>query len=482
MKSTKMKVTRLLLTLGAMLLGILLAVTMLYAPNARQASAWMDSGYEEVENSNSSTPYEPTEERDFSGNLVIITLTQPATHQFLDYASACFPEVNAVYVSDLTHFTVGWVRKQVLGIPSSETMLINVERFRRILSIELYEYCKENVLNAVYILSKREDVQSAGPSYTQKIMSTITNDTIRNAQWALDNINVNQAWDFTTGSPSVKVGVLDSGIYGGHPNLSNRIHHGNPHNESTTLHRDFTTDEKYGVAIVNPIDPNGHGTHVAGIIGAQGGNNLGIAGVALNIRLVSLRVFDFRGFAPTLKWLFNAINYAASVGIPILNYSGGGPGNVEDIRVAIEAYTGLFVAASGNNFDRSDDVTAVGFNNDKHGFFPANYRLSNLISVGSIDENNSRSWFSNFGYNTVDIYAPGSSIRSTVPVYSWMWPFPWTLFAETSGTSMAAPHVAGVAALMLSANPDFTGEDLKNSILSNAKPITISVPIRKCSI
>ena len=205
-------------------------------------------------------------------------------------------------------------------------------------------------------------------------------------------------------------------------------------------------------------DLSGHGTHVAGIIGAQGNNEIGISGVAWNIRLVSLRVFDSNGYG-YLSDVKRAIDFATNENIPILNYSGGSSSDHNGCKKAIENYPGLFVCAAGN--DNQD--------NDSHGYFPGNYNFDNLISVGAININGNRptslQWQvdengkpqgSNYGATTVDIFAPGDTIVSTVPtsVYS-------KGYVRYEGTSMATPHVTGVAALMLSINPNLTPQQIK---------------------
>ncbi len=275
------------------------------------------------------------------------------------------------------------------------------------------------------------------------------------------------------------VGVLDTGIQASHPDLVNRI-------SSAGLHRDCT---------VNPIkeptsltDPNGHGTHVAGIIGAQGNNGLGVAGVAWNVRLVSLRVFDANGNGNTGN-ITRAINFAASKNIPILNFSGGANGSDPNMQNAINGYKGLFVTAAGN--DNRDVDTAP--------FFPSDYAnttnvaynaFSNrVISVGSIASNGTRSSFSNYSNsgNGVTIYAPGTKILSTFPTD--LCPsncgFLPSIFNSEhhangyhylQGTSMATPMVAGVAALLMSHNSSLTAVQLKDAIVAGATEITISIP------
>lgn len=166
------------------------------------------------------------------------------------------------------------------------------------------------------------------------------------------------------------VGVLDTGIQGNHPDLKNQI-------SSSDLHRDCTVNPIKKVAKADLTDFDGHGTHVAGTIGAQGNNSIGISGVAQSISLVSLQVFEEKGDSSTRN-LARAINFAASVNIPILNFSGGSADKDTKVLNALEGYTGLFICCSGNN----------GENNDNNIYYPSDYSRdpsvgNRIISVGS---------------------------------------------------------------------------------------------------
>ncbi len=269
-------------------------------------------------------------------------------------------------------------------------------------------------------------------------------------------ININKAWNYTTGNSNILVGIIDSGIDGHHPDLINNI------NED--LHRDYvdtpSTSDVREVAKEDLKDLRGHGTHVAGIIGAQANNKIGISGVVQNVSLVSLRVIDEKGICD-LKDVQRAIDFATKEAIPILNCSGGNEINYSGYIEAIENYPGLFVCSAGND----------GQDNDLYGHFPSNYNFDNLISVGAIDSYGKKEITSNFGANNVDIFAPGNSILSTYPtdLYdSSLWTNVAVGYRKMTGTSMAAPFVTGVAALMLSANPDITPQQIKFTIMNNA--------------
>lgn len=404
----------------------------------------------------------------FFTDKIIIVLTEEETRQFRKYTPKDFPELDCIAVNDLTSSTVDYVRQKLKGEKVQSQMMVNVNSFRRILSLELREKNKGHVLAAIEQLNKRSDIFSAEPNAKMEIHAS-PNDTkyINNEQWAISKISLQSAWDISTGTSTVKVAVLDTGIDAAHQDLTNRIFRDSPHNTTTTLHRDFTDGTSEGITVLEPTDPNGHGTHVSGIIGAQGNNGIGISGVNWDVRLVSLRVFNSSGQG-NLEWTANAVNYAQSQGIPIINFSGGGSSDLVALQTAISAYDGLFVVAAGN-----DDN-----NNDASPRYPTNYTSSNIVSVGASDKNDNRSnwngfgnlWGlfggskSNYGATTVDIFAPGTDIISTVP---------GNKYQEMSGTSMAAPVVTGVAALILSHNSNLTTAELKAAILDNATPVAV---------
>jgi thermitase len=207
--------------------------------------------------------------------------------------------------------------------------------------------------------------------------------------------NVAPVWDVTTGSSSVRVGVADTGI-APHEDLNANLDVG--------ASRDFVEDGGSG----NPLaDPDSHGTHVAGTIGAVGDNGIGVVGAMWHADLVSLRVLDSSG-GSTLS-IAAGFAYAGQAGIPIVNASLGGPGASRAMQDAIAlASNTLFVVSAGNE---NTDL-------DASPSYPCSYPAANLICVASIDNDAARSWFSNYGLTSVDLGAPGNSILSTVPTYS----------------------------------------------------------------
>ena len=318
------------------------------------------------------------------------------------------------------------------------------------------------------------EVEYAEPAYEIKIDSSfnpvLPNDERFAEQWALANtgqnggkegadISATFAWATTKGSDKVVVAVLDSGVDYTHSDLEHNIWK-RPENIKAYDDRDLgEIDDEYGFSAIDenrdPMDENGHGTHCAGIIGAEGGNNEGITGVNWNVKIMPLKFMDASG-AGTTADAIEAINYVidrkqAGVNVRVISASWGSTQRsqaLEDvIRKAGEAGI-LFVAASGNS---SVDT-------DRSPHYPSSYNLPNVISVAALDRNDALTSFSNFGAKTVHIAAPGKDILST-----WL----DNGFREASGTSMATPMVSGVAALVLSRNPNLSAEELKRQLLDS---------------
>lgn len=291
-------------------------------------------------------------------------------------------------------------------------------------------------------------------------------------QWALANsgqrggkqgadISAMHAWLTTTGSDKVVVAVLDSGVDYTHedlaPNMWKRPASIAPYKDDQL----GTVDDENGFNAIDnasdPMDENGHGTHCAGIIGAEGGNNIGITGVNWKVRIMPLKFMNAGGFGTT-KDAIEAINYVidrkkAGVNVRVISASWGSTQRSralgEVIQKAIDNDI-LFVAAAGNS----------SVNNDRSPHYPSSY--PNVLAVAALDRHDQLAKFSNYGVKSVAVAAPGVDILST-----WL----GNAYEEKSGTSMATPVVSGVAALIVAENPRIPVDQLKKRILASTDPI-----------
>jgi subtilisin family serine protease len=295
-----------------------------------------------------------------------------------------------------------------------------------------------------------------------------------NDQWALANsgqrggkkgadISATLAWAKTTGSKDVVVAVLDSGVDYKHEDLENnmwvRPADMDPYHDDEL----GTVDDLNGYNAIDgtsdPMDENGHGTHCAGIIGAEGENEIGIAGVNWKVQIMPLKFMNASGSGST-KDAIEAINYVidrkkAGVNVRIISASWGSTQKSRALGDVIrKAYENdiLFVAAAGNS----------SVNNDRMPHYPSSYDSPNVVSVAALDRHDALASFSNWGAKSVAIAAPGVEILST-----WL----GNEYEEKSGTSMATPVVSGVAALILAEHPEMSVDDLKEKLLASTDPI-----------
>lgn len=302
-------------------------------------------------------------------------------------------------------------------------------------------------------------VSSCTPNYQITISGVETDDTYASELWGLSaeqGVNAQSAWELSSGSQDVVVAIIDTGIDYNHPDLAPNLWRNPGEVAGNGLDDDGNgyIDDVFGVSAISgddnpgdPFDDNGHGTHVAGTIGAIGDNGIGVVGVAPNVRLMGLKFLDGSG-SGRLSDAITAIQYMISmkerygVNVVVSNNSWGGGGYSPALEEAIrEAYDAgiVFVAAAGND----------GLDVDLFPSFPSGYEVPNVVSVAALDSDGNLASFSNYGAEGVDLVAPGVSIFSSLPN---------TQYGAYSGTSMASPHVAGVLALLYSTAPELTVE------------------------
>jgi hypothetical protein len=274
--------------------------------------------------------------------------------------------------------------------------------------------------------------------------------------WGLFAINAPAAWDTSQGD-GVVVAVIDTGVDYNHPDLAANIWTNANEVDGNFIDDDgngFIDDVRGWNFMFNDNDPrddNGHGTHVAGTIAALGNNGVGVIGVAWHSQIMAIKGLDNNGFGFDFT-LAPAIIYAASNGADVINASWGGGESSQSIEEAIQFATGLgtvFVAAAGNS------------SQDAINSFPAN--SPEAITVASHDPFGNFSFFSNFG-SRIDVTAPGEDILSLQADGTFAGPPVIPGYIRMTGTSMAAPHVSGVAALILSGNPTYS-TDLVRQII-----------------
>ncbi len=279
---------------------------------------------------------------------------------------------------------------------------------------------------------RNPNVEFAHPNYIAEPVSTTPNDSSFSSLWGLHNtgqtvngvigtpdadIDAPEAWDVTQGSTAVTVGVADTGIAYNHPDLAANIW-ANPGESGAGKETNGVDDDGNGrvddfrgydfVSGDNdPMDDNGHGSHVAGTIGAVGNNGTGITGVNWRVRLAPLRICSPDPFVLcTSAAQANAFAYAGQKGMKVVNASISGPASAQIVANAIAGAPGtLFVVAAGNENN----------NNDTNPQYPCGYSSSNIVCVAASDEDDNRATFSNYGASAVDLAAPGTGILSTYP-------------------------------------------------------------------
>lgn len=349
-----------------------------------------------------------------------------------------------------------------------------IERFDVKAIIHSFPMIDEAKLNTVYRIEfsdihavdnlMRIIEQDESVEYVERVpyLQKTVNDPSYNAstQWNLFQVNAAAAWNISTGSPDIKVAIVDDAVQRNHPDLAasiwvnpNEI----PNNGIDDDGNGYVDDVNGWDAADQNNNPNppannwDHGTHVAGIAGAATDNGTGVASIGHNLKLIPIKATNS---ATAVTHGYEGVIYAVAAGAEVINMSWGGSGASQTAQNIITHASNqgiVLVAAAGN-----DNVSSV--------FYPAGF--SEVIAVASTTHGDSKSGFSNYGA-WIDISAPGSAIYSTVPGNG---------YQVKQGTSMASPMVAGLAGLMLSLNPGLSPNDIKNCLLSSADNIDAANP------
>jgi thermitase len=314
---------------------------------------------------------------------------------------------------------------------------------------------------AVAELERMDGVVYAEPDHVVR-QTAVPNDPLLSYEWDMTAIRAPEAWDVTTGSAQVPVAVVDTGIDATHPDLASNVWT-NPGEsgggrETNGLDDDGNgrIDDVHGWDFVDhdaqPQDGNGHGTHVSGTIAARGNDASGVAGLNWSSAIMPLRVLGDDG-SGYVSDAITAYAYAARNGARVVNASLGGPSfsRAEHDAIAAAPST-LFVVAAGND----------GADNDTTPEYPCDYDLANVVCVAASDHDDTLASFSNYGPANVDLAAPGVDIAST---------WPGGRYVLLDGTSMATPHVAGAAALLLAHDGTLDVAGLRAALLGSVHPV-----------
>ncbi len=417
-----------------------------------------------------------TTKNKFANNRILVALTIEASLSMKDYTVKDFSEIGAISVELITKFdsnnlkndyeekvqefkdcldenslqvakesnSISTIEKAKSELYAKKSVVSDYYNFHKIYAIYFSPKDKEEIIDTVHKLEEREDIYVAEPDYANKICS-VPNDTHFNKQWALQNTNLPSAWNITTGSKDVLVGIIDTGIDYSHPDLKANI--------NTSLSKSYVDSSPL-------VDETGHGTAVAGVIGAVGNNSSGISGACWNVSMVSFKnsksdtseVYDY--------YYSQTIETAMNNNIEILNLSGSLKGDI--LSTQLKRYNGIFVTSAGN-----DNLNIDTYNGDDFNLYPQILTNDNMIVVAAIDKNNELAVYnifddraSNYGKYSVDLAAPGEDIYTTTNNSSKRYDY-------MDGTSFAAPYVTGVAALIKSKYPTISYHGIKEAILGN---------------
>jgi subtilisin family serine protease len=314
----------------------------------------------------------------------------------------------------------------------------------------------QDIPHLISVLSLDSNIEWAEPDYLAYPAATVPNDPRFPAQWGIDKINASTAWDTTTGSATVPIAIIDSGIDDTHPDLSGRLWvnpgeiAGNGVDDDNNGYIDDVNGWNFVDDNNNPADDNGHGTQVAGIAGASSNNSIGIAGVCWHCSLMNVKVMSAAGVA-NYSDIAAGVLYAAQKGAQVINLSLGGYSNSSALQSAVQeavnSYDSVLVAGAGND-------------NQQTPFYPAAY--PEVMAVAGTDQTDAKAANSNYG-DWVAVAAPAVGITTT---------FMGGDYGAVDGTSFATPFVAGVAGLLRSQYSDWSANTVWAQIVQTADNLT----------
>lgn len=395
---------------------------------------------------------------DFDYGSVLVQLKP----QITDVVSMCSDPFEELNISDA---------KCIFGDDASSISLFSDKTEPIIYVLDLENPSRENVIDTIEKLKAMPNIEYAEPNYNVYEFSEPNDTYYQNGKQAvLDLIGAKKLWNFDIDCSDVAVGVMDSGIQTNHEDLIDNIWVNTGEIVGDGIDNDGNgyIDDIYGW---NCGDSNGdvsyvsnHGVHVAGIISAATNNSKGVASIARNAKVASIKIFNSSGKS-TLSYIIEGINYAKKNDINIINCSFGGAGwgstSVSIVKSAIEAVPDIFFVIAAGNIATSTPQP----DNDQTAVYPSQLTkdLDNVISVANTTSSDELSSTSHYGATSVDIAAPGTGIYSTIPTSS---------YGTMSGTSMATPMVASAVAVMRAVNPNISAKEIKETLCSSSDKLS----------
>ena len=395
---------------------------------------------------------------DFDYGSVLVQLKP----QITDAVSMCSDPFEELNISDA---------KCIFGDDTSSISLFSDKTEPIIYVLDLENPSRENVIDTIEKLKAMPNIEYAEPNYNVYEFSEPNDTYYQNGKQAvLDLIGAKKLWDFDIDCSDVAVGVMDSGIQTNHEDLIDNIWVNTGEIVGDGIDNDGNgyIDDIYGW---NCGDSDGdvsyvsnHGVHVAGIVSAVTDNSKGVASVARNAKIASIKIFNSSGKS-TLSYIIEGINYAKKNDINIINCSFGGAGwgstSVSIVKSAIEAVPDIFFVIAAGNIATSTPQP----DNDRTAVYPSQLTkdLDNVISVANTTSSDELSSTSHYGATSVDIAAPGTVIYSTIPTSS---------YGTMSGTSMATPMVASAVAVMRAVNPNILAKEIKETLCSSSDKLS----------
>lgn len=395
---------------------------------------------------------------DFDYGSVLVRLKP----QITDAVSMCSDPFEELNISDA---------KCIFGDDASSISLFSDKTEPIIYVLDLENPSRENVIDTIEKLKAMPNIEYAEPNYNVYEFSEPNDTYYQNGKQAvLDLIGAKKLWDFDIDCSDVTVGVMDLGIQTNHEDLIDNIWVNTRENVGDGIDNDGNgyIDDIYGW---NCGDSNGdvsyvdeHGVHVAGIVSAATNNSKGVASIARNAKIASIKIFN-SSKNTKLSYIIDGINYAKKNDINIINCSFGGVGwgstSVSIVKSAIEAVPDIFFVIAAGNIATSTQQA----DNDKVAVYPSQLTkdLDNVISVANTTSSDELSSTSHYGATSVDIAAPGTIIYSTIPTSS---------YGTMSGTSMATPMVASAVAVMRAVNPNISAKEIKETLCSSSDKLS----------